>query len=155
MWFIIKVFIILFLLFLWKQGTSWQFSKQISKLSLQLAVQVYSLLAQTEDETKIFFGECKEGGRIVRLSPRALGCHKNEKVCPIVKFEIIIPLLCCLLDPLSNKHCRAWSSMTNFWIDFGTCQKYRILLSAGQRSNNCLELSKENVFGNMMQICQH
>ena len=33
---IIKVFIILFLLYLWEQRTPWQFSKQISKLSLQL-----------------------------------------------------------------------------------------------------------------------
>ena len=36
------------------------------------------------------------------------------------------------------------------WIDSRTCQKYRILLSARQRSNNYLELSKENLLGNMM-----
>ena len=30
---------------------------------------------------------------------------KDEKVSPFVKFEIILPLLCFLLDPLTNKHC--------------------------------------------------
>ena len=48
---IIKVFIILLLLCLWEQGTPWQFSKQISKLSFQLSVQIYSLLGQTEGES--------------------------------------------------------------------------------------------------------
>ena len=51
---IIKVSI-LFLFCLWKQGTPWQFSKQISKLSFQLSFQIYSLLAQTEGERKTFF----------------------------------------------------------------------------------------------------
>ena len=73
---IMKVFIILFLLCLWEQRTPWQFSKQISKLSFQLTVQVYSLLGQTEEERKAFFGGSKKVGRIVRLPPRALGCHK-------------------------------------------------------------------------------
>ena len=75
---------------------------------------------------------------------------KYEEVCPFVKFEIILPLICCLLDTLTNKHCRVWSSMINLWIDSRTCQKYRILLSAKQRYNNYLELWKENVLGNMM-----
>ena len=75
---------------------------------------------------------------------------KDEKVCPFKKFEVILPLLCCLLDPLKNKHCRAWSSLINLWIDSRTYQKYRIQLSARQRSNNYLELSKENVLGNVM-----
>ena len=74
---IIKVFIILFLLCLWKQGTPWQFSKQISKLYFQLSFQIYSLLGQTEGEGKAFFGGCKKGDNIVRLSPRALGCHER------------------------------------------------------------------------------
>ena len=74
---------------------------------------------------------------------------KDEKVRPFVKFEVILPLLCCLLDPLTNKHCSAWSSIT-LWIDSTTCQKYSILLSARQRSNNYLGASKENVLTNMM-----
>ena len=59
-------------------GTPWQFSKQISKLSFQLSFQIYSLLAQTEGERKTFLdGGCKKGDHIVRLSPRALGCHER------------------------------------------------------------------------------
>ena len=67
--------------------------------------------------------------------PRALACHKRWK-SSFVKFEIILLLLCCLLDPLTNKHCRAWSSMINLWIHYRVCQKYRILLSARQSFNN-------------------
>ena len=48
--------------------------------------------------------------------------------------------LCCLLDPLTNKHCRARSSMVDLWIDSRTSQNCRILLSARQKSNNYLEL---------------
>ena len=29
---------------------------------------------------------------------------RHEKDSPLVKFEIILPLLCFLLDPLTNKH---------------------------------------------------
>ena len=74
---IIKVFIMLFLLCLWEQGTPCQFSKQISKLSFQLSFQTYSLLGQTGGERKAFSGGCKKGDHIVRLSPRALGCHER------------------------------------------------------------------------------
>ena len=35
---------------------------------------------------------------------------RHEKVSPFVKFEIILPLLCFLLDHLTKKHCWAWSS---------------------------------------------
>ena len=31
-------------------------------------------------------------------------------------FEIILPLICFLLDPLTNKHCQAWRSM-NIYVD--------------------------------------
>ena len=54
-----------------------QLSKQISKLSFQLSVQVYSLLDQTEGERTAFFGERKNGGHIVSLHPKALGCDKR------------------------------------------------------------------------------
>ena len=30
---------------------------------------------------------------------------RHENVSSFVKFEIILPLLCFLLDPLTNKHC--------------------------------------------------
>ena len=34
---------------------------------------------------------------------------RHEKVFPFVKFEIILPLFCFLLVPLTKKHCRTWS----------------------------------------------
>ena len=85
-----------------------------------------------------------------------LGCHKRWKNLSFVKFEIVfafetifVPFLF-LLDALAYKHWMTWSSMINLRIDSRTCQKLRILLSARQRSNNYLQLSKENVLGNMM-----
>ena len=48
---------------------------------------------------------------------------RNETVSPFVKVEIILPLLCFLLDSLRNKHCRTWSSVINLWIDSRTYQK--------------------------------
>ena len=75
-----KVFIILFLLCLWEQATPWQFSKQINKISFQLSFQIHSLLSETEEERKAFFGVCKRGDQIVRLSQRALGCHERSSV---------------------------------------------------------------------------
>ena len=50
---------------------------------------------------------------------------RDEKVSvsPFVKFEKILPLLYFLLDRCTNKHCRTWSSMINFWIDSRTYQK--------------------------------
>ena len=120
---IIKVFINLFLLCLWKKRTPKKFSKQISGLSFQLSFQVCSLFGQNEGEWKAFFRDCKKGAHVVKLTPRALGCHERWKVSPFVKFEIILPLLCFLLDHLTNKHCRALSSMINLWKDSRTCRK--------------------------------
>ena len=74
------MFIVLLLLCLWEQVTPWDSSKQISKLSFQLSVQIYSLLGQTEVRRggeKGLFGGCKKEDHNVRLSPRALGCHKR------------------------------------------------------------------------------
>ena len=141
-----KVFTILCLLCLCGNRECPGSFKKLSKLSFQMSGQVYSLLGQTEEEKKAFFGGCKKGDRIVRLPLRAV--IRDE--ISFVKFETVLPLFCCLLDSLTNKHSRAWSSMINLWIDSRTCQKYRILLSARQRSNNYLELSKENLLGNMM-----
>ena len=47
----------------------------------------------------------------------------NEKVSHFVKFKIILPFLCFSLYSLTNKHCRTWSSMINFWIDSRASQK--------------------------------
>ena len=40
-------------------------------------VQVYSLLGQTEGDMKAFFEGCKKWDQIMRLPPRAFGCHKR------------------------------------------------------------------------------
>ena len=113
---IIKVFITLFLFCLWEHtGTPWQFSKQISKLSFQLSFQIYSLLAQTEGERKTFFGwRVQKGGPHCEIIPKSTWLSwEVKKVSPFVKFEIILPLLCFLSGPLTNKHCKTWSSMIN------------------------------------------
>ena len=68
---IIKLFIIQFLPCLWEQGTPWQFSKQISKLSFQLSFQIYSLLAQTKGERKAFFARVQEGGPHCKIIPKS------------------------------------------------------------------------------------
>ena len=86
----------------------------------------------------------------MRLPPTVLACQKRWKVSSFVKFEIILPLLSFWFDHLTNKHRRTWISLINLWIDSKTCQKWRILLLARQRSNNYLELSKENVLEDMM-----
>ena len=48
---------------------------------------------------------------------------RDEKVPTFLKFEIILPLLCFLLDSLTNQHCRSWSSMISLWIDSRTYKK--------------------------------
>ena len=104
---ITKVFIMLFLLCQWEQGTPWQFSKQITKLSFQLTFQIYSVLAQTEREKKAFLEGCKRRGTTLwDYPPERSVFIRYEKVSPLVKFEIILPVLCFLLDPLTNKGCR-------------------------------------------------
>ena len=112
--------------YLWKQRTSWQFSKQISKLSFQLSIQVYSLLGQTEGEMKIFLEGARKrarGAYCAHYLQEHLVVIRDWKVSPFVKFEIILPLFFFLLYPLTNNHCRSWSSIINLWIDTRTCQK--------------------------------
>ena len=65
----------------------------------------------------------KSGATLWDYPQEHLVVIRDEKVSPFVKFEIILPLLCFLLDPLTNKHCRTWSSMINLWINSRTCQK--------------------------------
>ena len=48
---------------------------------------------------------------------------RDEKASPFLKFEIILPLRCFLLDSVTNKHCRTWSAMINLQIDSKTYQK--------------------------------
>ena len=109
-------------------------------------------LAKLKTRGRSFLEVAWTGAGLWDYSQERLVVTKSEKVCTFLKFEIILSFLCCLLDPFTNRHCRAWSSMISLWIDCRTCQKYRTLLSARQRSNNYLKLSKENVLGNMMLL---
>ena len=70
---IIKVLTILFLLFQWEQGTPWQFSKQMSKLSFRFRYRIYSLFAQTEGERKTFLGRVQKGGPHCETIPKSTG----------------------------------------------------------------------------------
>ena len=45
------------------------------------------LLEQTEGERKAFLGGSKKGSHVVRLPPRAIGCHKRRKnLTPLLFF---------------------------------------------------------------------
>ena len=78
-----------------------------------MSVQVYSLLAQTEGERKAFLEGSKKGAALGDYPREYLVVIRDEKLSPFVKFEIILLLFCFLLDPLTNKHCRVWSSIIN------------------------------------------
>ena len=118
-----------------------------------MSFQIHSLLSQTEGDGRkgLFWKGAIMKRRGTTLKDYNLVDIGHEKVSPFVKFEIILPFLCFLSDPFTNKHCRTWSSMINLWIDSRICQKYIILLPTRPRFNyNYLELSKENVLRNMM-----
>ena len=77
---------------------------------------------------EFLFGRLQEWGATFSGSPQEhLAVTRDEKL--FVKYEIILPLLCFLLDHFTNKHSRTWSCMINLWIDSRTYQKQRILLS--------------------------
>ena len=76
--------------------------EKMRKLFFQMSIQVYSLLGQTEGKRKTFYQRVQEGGldREITLKSTWL-LLEIKKVCLFVEFEIIPPLLCCILDPLS------------------------------------------------------
>ena len=66
-----------------------------------MSVQVYPLLGQTERERKIFFKWVEEEGPHREITPKTTWLLREMKnVSPFRKFKKILPLLCCLLDPL-------------------------------------------------------
>ena len=87
-------------------------------------------LAKLKVRESPFMEGARSGAALWNYPKEYLVVIKDEKFCPFLKFETILPLLCCLLEPLTNKNCRIWSSVMNLWIDFRTRQKYRILQSA-------------------------
>ena len=113
-------------------------------------VSIFSSWPNWRGEEGLFWTMQEEGRHCV-ITPKSSWLSQEMKKSLFLKFEIILPLLCFLLDALTNKNCRTRISMINLYIDSRTCQKWRIMLSASQRSNNYLELSKENILGNIMQ----
>ena len=147
---IIKVFIILLLLFCGNRKHPGNFQNKSISSPFNWVSRYINILAKLKRRGRPFWEGARRKAALWDYPQEHLVVVRDEKVWPFAKLEIILPLLFCLLDPLTNKHCRAWSSMINFWIDSRSCQKFRILLSARQRSNNYSELSKENVLENMM-----
>ena len=80
-------------------------------------------LAKLKGRGRPFLEGPRRGATLWDYPQEHLVVIRDEKVSPFVKFEIILPLLCFLLDPLTNKHCRTWSSMINLLIDSRAYQK--------------------------------
>ena len=75
---------------------------------------------------------------------------RDEKVSPFVKFEIILPPpppLCFSLDPLTNNHCRTWSSVINLWMGSGTYQKVKNPAVSKAKVYQLLRAFKRKCFG--------
>ena len=84
-------------------------------------VSIYILfLAKLKGRGRIFLKGTKKGSTFWNYSQEHLVVIRDEKVFPLVKFKIIVSLLCFLLDSLTNRHCKTWSSMINLWIDSRT-----------------------------------
>ena len=90
---------------------------------------------------------------LVRLPARTLGCHKRWKSLSFCEIRKNLTHHLLLIRPPKNKHCRAWTSAINLWVDSRASQRYRTLRSARQRSNNYLEFSKKKMF--LAKWCCH
>ena len=77
-------------------------------------------LAKPKGRGRSFLEGPRRGGTLWDYSQKHLVVIRDRKVSAFVKFDKIPSLLCFLLDPLANKHCRTWSSMINLWIDSRT-----------------------------------
>ena len=112
-----KVFINLFLLQgKWKHQGNFQYKSVISPFGW---VGRYILfLPKLKGRGRPFLRGVRRVTALLEYTLEYLVLIRDEKVNPFVKFEIIVTLLCFLLDFLTKKHCRPWSSMINLWIDF-------------------------------------
>ena len=80
-------------------------------------------LDKLKEKGRPFLEGARRGATLWDYIQEHLVVARDEKVYPFVKFEITLPFLCFLLDPITNKHCSTWSSMINLWIDSRTYQK--------------------------------
>ena len=81
------------------------------------------LLVKLKEKVRPFLEGLKRVATLWDYPQEQLVVLREEKVSPFVKFEIILYLLCFLLDLVTNKLCRTWSFMINLWIDSRTYQK--------------------------------
>ena len=116
---IIKVFIILFLLQRNREHSGNFQNKSVSSPFIWVARYIL-FLPKLNGRGRHFLRGARRGTALWDYPPEYLTFTTDEKVSPFVKFEIIVPLLCLLLDLFKNKHCRAWISVINLWIDFRT-----------------------------------
>ena len=90
--------------------------KKISKVSFQMSAERIRSMAKLKRKGNPFLEGARMGAALWDCPQEQFVVMKDEKVCPFVKFKIILPppLSFCLLDLLTNEHCRALSSMINF-----------------------------------------
>ena len=108
------------------------------------------VLAKLKKRGRPFLEGPRRGATFWDYTQEHLVVIRDEKVSPFVKFEIILPLLCFLLDSLTNNDCRTWTSEINLWIDSRTYQK-----SCRQQSKGLAityNLQKKMFWGNMMLL---
>ena len=74
-------------------------------------------LAKLKKRGRPFLAGARRGATLWDYPQDHLAVIRDEKVFPFAKLEMILPLLCFLLDPLTNKFCRTWSSMIKLWTD--------------------------------------
>ena len=76
-------------------------------------------LAKLKGRGRPFLEGARRGVTLWDYPQEYLVVIRDEKVSLFVKFEIILPLLCFLLDSFTNKHCRSWKlgshRATVFW----------------------------------------
>ena len=76
-------------------------------------------LAKLKGRGRPFFkGARRGGGAHCKITPQEhLVVIRNEKISPVVKFEIILTLLCFLLDPLTKKHLKSCESSNRLFFN--------------------------------------
>ena len=93
--------------------------------------------------TRPFFESAKRGSQREIIPKSTWLLKETKKVSPFVKFRIISPLLCYLLDLFTNKYIRVWSSMKIFVDRFQDLSKTSCYYQGEG-------LPKENVSGNII-----
>ena len=99
------------------------FQNKLMSLAFNWVSKYILFLAKLKGRGRPFLEGPSTGATFWDYPQKHLFVIGDEKVSTFVKFQKILPLLCFLLDPLTNKHCRTYSSMINLLIDSRTYQK--------------------------------